>query len=94
VPDEELRVIAAGHPVAVFGPHELKDAREFVRQWNYKLPEPLFQLFHARGEFPPCCTCNPATCGATDDACLDAGCDVCVHGCPAIVGQPCCQVST
>ena len=42
---------------------------------------------------PSCCRCDPARCDdwPTDEhACADAGCALCVDGCPAAMPQECC----
>lgn len=42
---------------------------------------------------PDCCRCDPELC-ATDDTgehCDTQSCGVCLHGCPAPVGVPCCR---
>lgn len=42
---------------------------------------------------PPCCRCDPALCAADDtgEHCNTQSCGVCLHGCPAPVGVPCCR---
>ncbi|TDC35668.1 hypothetical protein E1211_15290 [Micromonospora sp. 15K316] len=42
---------------------------------------------------PSCCICDPEQCAADDTGqhCADRSCGVCLHGCPAPDGEPCCQ---
>lgn len=86
----EVRALGVCTQTFTRDPDGLRDARDFARQWNTGLAERVFEVHTDTGEVMPCCTCNPARCATTDDACLDMGCTVCVHGCPS-GDTPCCR---
>lgn len=59
------------------------------------LEEPPMTALTIQTTRPGCCECDPTRCrpGQADDGqeyCETTGCPVCLMGCPAPAGQPCC----
>ena len=57
--------------------------------------DPVF-VDHNDDPPPPCCRCDAVKCRQDDsgDHCIEQSCGVCLHGCPASDGEPCCREVT